>query len=176
MGTNAVQRLTFDPAADVRPSWSRDGKFIYFSSNRTGRHQIWKVPAGGGEPKQITREGGAYALETVDGRELYYVTADQPAAIRLMPVNGGEERTVIDRAVGYASLAMGVDGLYYLASLTATSARLEVFDFAMPEEPPGAVDRSASAPLSFKPAGRTVGAVYAKSTAKRATPMLQRLK
>ena len=31
-----------DPFSEVRPSWSADGMAVYFSSNRTGRDEIWK--------------------------------------------------------------------------------------------------------------------------------------
>jgi len=33
-------------SGDGGPTWSRDGKWIYFSSNRTGKDQVWKIPAG----------------------------------------------------------------------------------------------------------------------------------
>ena len=36
-------RLTNHPADDLVPSWSRDGRSIYFGSTRTGSYQIWKV-------------------------------------------------------------------------------------------------------------------------------------
>jgi hypothetical protein len=98
---------------------------------RTVRHQIWKVPAEGGEAVQVTGDGGACAVETMDGRNLYYVTQEPPAAIRYSTVNGGEKRQIIDNVVGYASPAMGVDGLYSLASLTPGSTSLDAFDFAI---------------------------------------------
>ena len=31
------------------PSWSRDGQWIYFASNRTGSWQVWKVKAASDE-------------------------------------------------------------------------------------------------------------------------------
>ena len=52
------RRLTDDPAEDDNPRWSRDGRWIYFHSNRSGEDQIWKIPAEGGEAVQVTKQGG----------------------------------------------------------------------------------------------------------------------
>lgn len=155
--TNAIHRLTSDPAADVRPSWSRDGKFVYFSSNRTGKHQIWKVAVNSGDPIQITHGSGAYGIETPDGRFLYYLTADQPAAIRFVPVTGGEERQIVESVVGYSSLAMSTDGLYYLASLTPTDAELDVVDLVTRSRRRAlSIDRPVHHFLSSPPDGRSI--------------------
>jgi Tol biopolymer transport system component len=58
------------PTNEVKPSWSHDGKWIYFSSSRTGAVEIWKIPAAGGEPIQVTRDGGYVAFESLDGKTL----------------------------------------------------------------------------------------------------------
>jgi Tol biopolymer transport system component len=57
------------PGADnVVPSWSRDGKWIYFSSNRGNEpNQVWKIPDAGGTPIQLTRTGGTSPNEGADG-------------------------------------------------------------------------------------------------------------
>ena len=44
-----MRRLTDHPARDFVPSWSRDGQWIYFGSDREGT-EIWKVPVSGGDP------------------------------------------------------------------------------------------------------------------------------
>jgi hypothetical protein len=124
---------------------------------------------------QITRDGGAYAVETMDGRYLYYVTQEPPSAVRYTTVNGGEERQVIDNVVGYASLAMGVDGLYYLAALTPTGARVDVFDFATHKRRPVlSIDRPVHHFLSSPPDGRSI--LYTRIDREDSDLMLRRLR
>lgn len=67
-----LRQLTPGDANYFFPRWSTDGKWIYCSSTRTGTGQIWKFPSQGGEPVQVTRTGGFAALESRDGRSLYY--------------------------------------------------------------------------------------------------------
>jgi TolB protein len=47
------RRLTSDPAPDALPRWSRDGRWIYFTSERSGNWQIYRVRAEGGEPERV---------------------------------------------------------------------------------------------------------------------------
>ncbi|MBA3297261.1 MAG: PD40 domain-containing protein [Acidobacteria bacterium] len=44
------RNITSHPAMEHVPNFSSDGKWIYFSSNRSGRHQVWKVPVDGWRP------------------------------------------------------------------------------------------------------------------------------
>lgn len=77
-GGTEARRLTHQAASDVVPRWSRDGRWIYFASNRSGRWQIWKQPAeGGGPAQQVTEDGGFAAEESPDGAYLYYVKRDE---------------------------------------------------------------------------------------------------
>lgn len=128
--TGGVQRFTMDGASNSRPSWSRDGRYIYFGSNRTGRWQIWKVPSRGGDAVQITRMGGLYAVETFDGRAIYYTSPELAPEVWTTSANGGEETAVIKNAAGYSTIAMARDGLYYLSSMTARGAQLDFYKFA----------------------------------------------
>lgn len=51
------RRLTKDEFVDNAPSWSPDGHWVYFLSNRSGDFQIWKIPAEGDQPIRVTRNG-----------------------------------------------------------------------------------------------------------------------
>jgi Tol biopolymer transport system component len=134
LSTGRMQRLTSDRATHLKPSWSRDGRFIYFSSDRAGdragRSQIWKAPAEGGDPVQITRHGGLYAVESFDGKSIYFTTDDIPAEVWQTSANGGEETVLLRKATGHASIAPSPDGLYYFSSAGNRGAQLEFFRFA----------------------------------------------
>ena len=53
-------------------SWSADGKFVYFASDKTGRWEIWKRATLGGPAWQVTRNGGFVSHESPDGQWLYF--------------------------------------------------------------------------------------------------------
>jgi len=91
------ERLTHDPATDGVPSYSRDGRFIYFMSRRSGSYQVWKMEADGRQPRQITRHGGYLAFESYDRRWIFYSRADGDSPLYRVPVDGGEETQVLPR-------------------------------------------------------------------------------
>lgn len=128
----AVRAVTRDASNNARPSWSRDGKWIYFSSNRTGRWEIWKTPVGGGTPVQITKQGGLEALESPDGRYLYYAKVGNALGgkrgIWQVPIDGGSEIQVLDR--GMATSWGVTDQGIVVMDKAAEPATVEFFVFA----------------------------------------------
>lgn len=52
---------------DRMPSWSGDGKWIYFNSNRSGLATIWKKRLPDGKPVQVSRTTAFKAAESGDG-------------------------------------------------------------------------------------------------------------
>ena len=100
---------------DAVPSWSGDGRWIYFASDRARGLQVWKAPADGGPAIQVTRNGGFAAFESPDGRRLYYTKYDA-AGIWTVPVDGGDERLVHDLPpTGYWGYwDIGRRGLYFV--------------------------------------------------------------
>jgi hypothetical protein len=92
------RRLTGEDSSDeMRPSYSRDGKWIYFGSNRSGQWQVWKAHAEGGAAVQVTRRGGREAFESADGKFVYYAKEFPIEGIWKVPAAGGEETAVLDR-------------------------------------------------------------------------------
>ncbi len=71
----SVRALTPTAGPEVlSPAWSSDGQSIYFASSRGGTVNIWKLPAAGGTPVQITAGQGDDAGLSVMGNRLVFAT------------------------------------------------------------------------------------------------------
>ena len=65
-------------ATELQPAWSPDGLWIAYSSNATGRSEIYIRPASGvGAPIPVSTEGGTSPAWNPNGRELFYVESGQ---------------------------------------------------------------------------------------------------
>jgi Tol biopolymer transport system component/DNA-binding winged helix-turn-helix (wHTH) protein len=70
---NNLQQLT----EGYMPSWSADGRYIYYVSNRRRMPQIWKIPVAGGAAIKVTETHSRDPLESPDGRVLYFTNVDR---------------------------------------------------------------------------------------------------
>src|SRR5262249_16308283 len=83
-------RVTNDAAADRNPGWSPDGKYLYFSSNRGGSFNLWRVPMEEqsgkilGQPEQVTTPSPyvAHLSFSADGHRLAYASIDSTSQIQ----------------------------------------------------------------------------------------------
>jgi serine/threonine protein kinase/Tol biopolymer transport system component len=96
-GSNA-RRLTSGAGAVV-VSPSPDGRFIYYAA--TGRNQfIYRIPADGGEPKQITDVASGSSFVSPDGQSLLtlrrFVLPDGTAAFRTAVISAQDGRVIRD--------------------------------------------------------------------------------
>jgi Tol biopolymer transport system component len=155
-----VRMLSTLPGADnLAPNWSRDGHWIYFTSNRGGGpFQLWKVPATGGDPVRITKKGGVYGIESADARSLYYAKFEVPG-IWKMPLPDGEETRVLDQSggEGWSSWALTPNGIYFIDGDTEGHATLAYFEFAAHRTVRiSAMDKPPSVGLAVAPDGRSI--------------------
>ena len=123
--------MNYPAVSDVEPSWSHDGKWIYFSSDRSGDSQVWRVAVEGGPVAQLTHHGGFSPLESADARFVFYTKIDK--GIWRIPLSGGEEEQVISDSVdGFASAYAPVrSGIYFIRKPGQKSRRLlAYFSFA----------------------------------------------
>jgi len=119
-------RLTREPYNDIGPIWSRDGKWIYYLSDRSGGDfQLWKLPARGGTAVQITHKGAWAHLESADGKTIYYKNQHSPEGpLWQVPAEGGEESQVLD-SVTFMNFQPTPGGIYFLEGTD-----LRFFNFA----------------------------------------------
>ncbi len=77
--SQSLTRITNDPAIDTEAAWAPDGKSLYFTSDRAGGPQIYKVGVNPGDrPKRITFTGNYNARPRIsaDGNTLAMVTLE----------------------------------------------------------------------------------------------------
>ncbi len=74
-----TKRLTTHRAIDTEGAWSPDGRYIYFTSDRSGGPQIYRISINGGTPERVTFEGSYNARPRLspDGTRLAMVHNDR---------------------------------------------------------------------------------------------------
>lgn len=117
------RRITGDPFDDVHAQFSRDGQWLYFSSNRSGQREIWKMNVERADVMQVTQHNGLYAEESLDGRDLYFTRGDT-LGIWKMPLAGGTPSLVVADLSpnAWGNWTLAADGLYFTQQSTKAIA------------------------------------------------------
>ena len=156
----SLRRLTEDPGDDNMPSWSADGRSIYFSSDREGGPDIWRVPSAGGPAERVTRTGGFSPMNRPTGRRSSSraATSTRP----LWPWRFREGRS--DRswtACPGVGFAVGRAGVYHFGCGTGPELPLSLLDAATGRDRLlGRVERPGQG-LTVSPDGKTI--LYTKT-------------
>jgi serine/threonine protein kinase len=112
-----IHNLTSHPADDRNPSWSRDGRYIYFGSNRDGGYQIYRKPMNGGETEQITQNGGVFGYESFDGAYLFFQKfVEIVGVIYKIDLTTKQEAVAVDENINPFSWTLNPEGIYYIAA------------------------------------------------------------
>jgi len=91
-GGGVERRLTDHAATDALPRWSRDGQWVYFTSDRSGNWQIYRVPPAGGQPERVrTNAYTEWQVEpSPNGKQIAFLSNKE----------GSEHLFVMDLATG----------------------------------------------------------------------------
>jgi len=140
--------------------WSADGQYIYYGSSRSGSWEIWEISRQGGTPVQVTHQGGFAPQSSPDGKFIYYAKGRELRGLWRVPVDGGEERKILDAPppTGWGYFTVTAKGIYYGDGSQRLKLGIYYYDFTvqktslvLPVEEFG----SAGAPgLSISPDGR----------------------
>jgi serine/threonine protein kinase/Tol biopolymer transport system component len=101
--------VTNGSTTDLNPIWSPDGNYLYFSSNRGGSFNVWRVAIDestgvtAGEPEAVTTVGAATAVVQLafsrDGLRLAYSAQEEVRNLR---------KAAFDAATGKVSQAVAI--------------------------------------------------------------------
>jgi len=85
------RQLTNGGSGETIPQFSPDGRWpVYFTP--LGKSTVWKIPADGGEPVQLTDKYSTSPTISPDGKLVAYLYRDEnaPWRIAIAPLEGGE--------------------------------------------------------------------------------------
>ena len=88
----ALTRVTFDSGLQIGATWSPDGRFLAYSSNRGGKFDIWVQQISGGDPVQVTKGQGDNRQPdwSPDGKYIAYRSENGNGGLFIVPALGGE--------------------------------------------------------------------------------------
>ncbi|MEZ5391907.1 MAG: hypothetical protein R2724_03290 [Bryobacterales bacterium] len=127
-------QLTSAEGLSIDPTWSPDGVWVAYASDRGGAMDLWKQPASGGEPVQITRspEAETQPAWSPDGRTLAFAMQGQNGGVFLIPADGGQPIRVADSGARPAwapdgrQIAFDSNGSIFLVNVTGGEPELIV--------------------------------------------------
>ena len=93
----APRRLTPEAGDQVVPTWSHDGRWIYYSWWQADTRDIWRRLADGGAPERLTHgAAGVFACESADRKSLLFQPKDADSPLMTMRA-GGRSSAATDR-------------------------------------------------------------------------------
>ncbi|MDQ6718268.1 MAG: AAA family ATPase [Gemmatimonadota bacterium] len=122
-----VMNLTNDPGEDYSIAWSPDGNTVAFTSERTGRAELYSENIATHSLRRLTWEGAHadHAIFSPDGRWLAYEsTKGGSPAVYVMPSAGGTGRSVAPSSARVTLVGWRGTAVPYLDQILADVPRL----------------------------------------------------
>jgi Tol biopolymer transport system component len=124
VGGGAAVRVTNDAATDATPTWSSDGRFLYFSSSRGGTTNLWRVPVdetsgattGPLEAVTLPAQNAVHPTISRDGRRVAYTASSWSSHVYVQPFDRakgeptGTPRWVLGGPHDWTALRVSPDG------------------------------------------------------------------
>jgi Tol biopolymer transport system component len=149
----APRRITQDPGDEYLPSWSRDGRWVYFGAERASKAGIWRIPAAGGTEEHIAGREISFGHESLDGKTLFFKTGGwAPLFAHLLA--GGPEKRLLDCVWGGFAVVEG--GVYYAACDQGPDAQLRRLDLASGKDSVVGVLEKYRGSLAVSPDGKII--------------------
>lgn len=122
------------------------------------------MPVQGGEPIQVTGKGGLAALESTDGKFVYYSKGNAMGPASLWRVSGsshhadGSETQVLESLADWSTFSVVPDGIYYIPHADGgTTASIQFHAFAGRRTwKIAAIEEPVSVGLAVSPDGLTI--------------------
>jgi Tol biopolymer transport system component len=168
----APRRITTGNAREFQPAWSPDGKWLAYVSWSSEGGQLWKVPAAGGTPVQLSRSlavysdpvwspdgtrivmlrGNAYDREKSEfdngqtqNADLVWISADGGDTSLILPARGaGSPHFTHDKDRIFLYTQQGLVSLRYDGTDRSTHLQVKGHGIYFAEEPVAAADVKAS--------------------------------
>jgi Tol biopolymer transport system component/DNA-binding winged helix-turn-helix (wHTH) protein len=122
------RRLTTQTGDENTPTWSRDGRYIYFSADPGSGRDIWRVSASGGIPERVTHgASGYFACESADGKGLLFQARDDDSPLMMLVLANGDARQLL-ACVRNSAFGVGPEGVYYVPCDPTSDATVHVVD------------------------------------------------
>jgi serine/threonine protein kinase len=102
-----LRQLTNDAARDRGATWSRDGRTLYFYSNRDGAYHIWSIHADGGGLARVTDHAD---LARIGERNIYAPDVSPDGRTVVAETDHGGVLVHLDRPITQRMEAFGVLG------------------------------------------------------------------
>jgi len=124
-GSGESRQLTNDLYKDRGPSWSADGKEIYFYSDRSGRYEMWSIRPDGSGLRQLTATQGRpwwFPVGSPDGEHLVVSNELGTAIVRLDPTKPATEIQPLPPLPGgkvFSGVAWSPDGTLLVGEVAA---------------------------------------------------------
>jgi len=133
------RKLITNVSDATTPSWSHDGKWLYFEA--TSEQRIFRCPAGGGDAEALSPDAGSYPFESDDGETVFFVSPPLSEESFIPVINSPSLRMVSVKQPGTSLAVKGVPvlsdwheytvvpgGIYFIPANASNS--IQYFDFA----------------------------------------------